>query len=67
MGAIVTRETNFEQNFRLWYDPGNIYYYSDMALDPVDDAATVNGIVTSLLIRRNQGRTGGSYIKLKPL
>ncbi|MBN2560331.1 MAG: sugar phosphate isomerase/epimerase, partial [Phycisphaerae bacterium] len=26
------------KNFRLWYDPGNIYYYSDGKLNPADDA-----------------------------
>jgi sugar phosphate isomerase/epimerase len=33
------------ENFSLWYDPGNIYHYSDGKLDPVDDAATVGGLV----------------------
>ena len=33
------------QNFSLWYDPGNIFYYSEGQLDPVDDAATVHGLV----------------------
>jgi len=33
------------ENFSLWYDPGNIYYYSDGELDPVDDAARVDGLV----------------------
>lgn len=32
-------------NFSLWYDPGNIYFYSDGKLDPVADAATVDGLV----------------------
>ncbi len=32
-------------NFSLWYDPGNIYFYSDGKLDPVEDAATVDGLV----------------------
>ncbi len=32
-------------NFSLWYDPGNIYYYSQGALDPVTDAADVDGLV----------------------
>jgi sugar phosphate isomerase/epimerase len=32
-------------NFSLWYDPGNIFYYSDGKLDPVDDAGTVDGLV----------------------
>src|SRR5690606_7553415 len=26
------------ENFTLWYDPGNIYYYTDGELDPVDDS-----------------------------
>ena len=34
-----------KKNFRLWYDPGNIFYYSDGKLDPVDDAAAVDGVV----------------------
>lgn len=33
------------ENFSLWYDPGNIYYYSEGKIDPVDDAATVDGLV----------------------
>jgi sugar phosphate isomerase/epimerase len=33
------------QNFSLWYDPGNIYFYSDGKLDPVEDAASVDGLV----------------------
>jgi sugar phosphate isomerase/epimerase len=32
-------------NFSLWYDPGNIFFYSKGELDPVDDAATVDGLV----------------------
>ncbi|MCL4177059.1 MAG: sugar phosphate isomerase/epimerase [Verrucomicrobia bacterium] len=38
-------------NFRLWYDPGNIFYYSDGALDPVDDATTVNGLVAGMSVK----------------
>ncbi|MGM0488639.1 MAG: sugar phosphate isomerase/epimerase family protein [Planctomycetota bacterium] len=34
------------ENFSLWYDPGNVYHYSDGQLDPVDDAADVDGLVT---------------------
>lgn len=33
------------KNFDLWYDPGNIFFYSKGELDPVDDAATVDGLV----------------------
>ena len=38
-------ETVGHKSFSLWYDPGNIYYYSDGKLDPVDDAATIDGLV----------------------
>ena len=34
------------KNFSLWYDPGNIFFYSNGELDPVDDAATVGGLVS---------------------
>ena len=40
-----------QKNFRLWYDPGNIYYYSDGKLDPVDDAATVDGLVVGMSVK----------------
>jgi len=39
------------KNFRLWYDPGNIFYYSDGKLDPVDDAATVDGLVAGMSLK----------------
>ena len=39
------------KSFRLWYDPGNIFYYSDGKLDPVDDAATVNGVVAGMSVK----------------
>lgn len=38
-------------SFRLWYDPGNIFYYSDGALDPVTDAATVDGLVVGMSVK----------------
>jgi len=34
------------KNFSLWYDPGNVFFYSNGELDPVDDAADVDGLVT---------------------
>ena len=37
--------------FRLWYDPGNIYYYSNGELDPAKDAATVDGLVSGVCIK----------------
>jgi len=39
------------KNFRVWYDPGNVYYYSKGKLDPVADAATVDGFVTGMCIK----------------
>jgi sugar phosphate isomerase/epimerase len=39
------------RNFRLWYDPGNIFYYSDGKLDPVADAATVDGLVVGMSVK----------------
>ena len=39
------------KNFRLWYDPGNIYYYSDGKINPVDDASEVDGLVTGMSIK----------------
>ena len=39
------------KNFRIWYDPGNIFYYSDGKLDPVDDAPSVNGLVVGVSVK----------------
>ncbi len=38
-------------SFRLWYDPGNILYYSDGKLDPAQDAATVDGLVGGMIVK----------------
>lgn len=40
-----------KKNFRLWYDPGNVFYYSDGKLDPVTDAATVDGLVVGMSVK----------------
>ena len=40
--------------FRMWYDPGNIYYYSDGSLNPVDDSPSVDGLVTGMCIKDYQ-------------
>ncbi len=40
-----------QKNFGLWYDPGNIFYYSDGKLDPVQDAATVDGLVVGMSVK----------------
>jgi len=39
------------KNFTLMYDPGNIYYYSNGEIDPVQDVAAVNGLVTSMSVK----------------
>lgn len=39
------------KNFGLWYDPGNIFYYSDGALNPIDDAASVDGLVVGMSVK----------------
>ena len=39
------------KNFRIWYDPGNVFFYSDGKLDPVDDAAAVNGVVIGMSVK----------------
>jgi sugar phosphate isomerase/epimerase len=39
------------RNFRIWYDPGNIFYYSDGKVDPVDDSTTVDGVVVGVSVK----------------
>lgn len=39
------------KNFTMLYDPGNICYYSNGKIDPVKDAATVNGIVSGMSVK----------------
>lgn len=39
------------KNFRLWYDPGNIYYYSDGKIDPVNDAGEVDDLVIGMSVK----------------
>ena len=40
-----------QANFRLWYDAGNIFYYSQGKLNPVDDAASVDGLVAGMSVK----------------
>jgi sugar phosphate isomerase/epimerase len=40
-----------KKNFGLWYDPGNIFFYSNAALDPVQDSAEVNGMVVGMSVK----------------
>lgn len=37
--------------FRLWYDPGNIFYYSEGQLDPINDVSSVDGLVTGMCVK----------------
>jgi sugar phosphate isomerase/epimerase len=38
-------------NFGVWYDPGNIFYYSEGRLDPVEDCASVAGRVVGMSVK----------------
>lgn len=40
-----------KKNFAVWYDAGNVAYYSDGKLDPVEDAASVNGLVCGMSVK----------------
>ncbi len=44
-------ETVNHNNFKLWYDPGNVYYYSGGALDPLNDCTDVDGLVTGMCVK----------------
>jgi sugar phosphate isomerase/epimerase len=39
------------KNFTIWYDAGNIFFYSSGKLNPVDDAPTIDGLVTGWCIK----------------
>ena len=51
------------KNFRIWYDPGNVYYYSKGKIDPVADVATIDGLVTGMCIK-DYG--GGTEVNITP-
>jgi len=42
------------KNFGLWYDPGNIFFYSNGELDPVTDSTTVDGLVVGMSVKDYQ-------------
>jgi sugar phosphate isomerase/epimerase len=46
-----TVETIGHPNFQLWYDPGNIYYYSDGELDPLVDVVSVEGSISGMCVK----------------
>lgn len=37
--------------FRIWYDAANVFYYSDGALNPLDDAPSVDGLVAGMSVK----------------
>jgi sugar phosphate isomerase/epimerase len=39
------------RNFGLWYDPGNVFYYSQGRRDPAIDAAAVDGLVVGMSVK----------------
>lgn len=39
------------KNFGMWFDPGNVFFYSQGQLDPVDDAADVDGLVFGMSVK----------------
>jgi sugar phosphate isomerase/epimerase len=39
------------KNFGIWYDPGNIFFYSDGKVDPVDDVPSVDGLIVGMSIK----------------
>ena len=40
-----------KKNFSIWYDAGNIAFYSNGEIDPVQDAAAVDGLVSGWCIK----------------
>ncbi len=39
------------KNFGIWYDPGNIFYYSEGKVDPVEDVPSVDGLIVGMSIK----------------
>lgn len=40
-----------KKNFRVWYDPGNIFFYSNGEKDPIDDVPSVDGLIAGMSIK----------------
>jgi sugar phosphate isomerase/epimerase len=40
-----------KRNFSIWYDAGNVFFYSDGKLNPVVDAAALDGLVSGWCIK----------------
>jgi len=43
-----------KKDFGIWYDPGNVCYYSEGKLDPAEDAASVDGLVRGISVKDYQ-------------
>ncbi len=61
------------KNFGVWYDPGNIFFYSAGKLDPIDDAATVDGMVFGMSVKdwlpsekRDPSKSYGGRVDVTP-
>ena len=39
------------KNFKLWYDPGNVSYYTEGKVNPVDDANSLDGVVVGMAVK----------------
>jgi len=52
-GALCRRaiEKVGHDNFTLLYDPGNVRYYSDGKIDPLEDVAATGGFVTGMSVK----------------
>jgi len=42
------------KNFSVMYDPGNIYFYCEGKVDPVEDCAVLDGIVSGMCVKDYQ-------------
>lgn len=40
--------------FKIWYDPANIFYYSDGKIDPLDDVAYCKGLIVGMSVKDYQ-------------
>jgi len=40
-----------QKNFTVIYDPGNIYFYTDGRVNPVEDVAVLDGLVTAMCVK----------------
>jgi len=40
-----------KKNFGMWYDPGNIFFYSEGKIDPVEDVPDAHGLIMGMSIK----------------